>query len=208
MSYLLLLIILSGLLHITGLYVKSPSLKMVFKPLTTALIIYLAFQQGGNSFSFYKTMILIGLGLSLMGDIFLMLPRERFIAGLVSFLTAHVFFIVAFTSNGGPFWNWIYLAPVFVYFSLLSNVLLKHTGKMTLPVVVYSLVILFFLWQAAGRYGFQPDMLTACGLFGAILFVLSDSLLAYNKFVKPIKWAPGILMILYWSALYFLALSV
>jgi uncharacterized membrane protein YhhN len=208
MSYLLLLIVLSGLLHITGLYVKSPSLKMVFKPLTTVLIIYLAFRQGGDVFPFYKTMILIGLGLSLVGDVFLMLPRERFVAGLVSFLLAHIFFIVAFTANGGPFWNWFYLAPVFVYFALLSNILLKHTGKMTLPVLVYSLVILFFVWQAAGRYDVQPTVSAAYGFYGAVLFALSDSLLAYNKFVKTLKAAPALVMVLYWGALYFIALSV
>ncbi len=208
MHFLLLLIILSGLLHITGLYVKNTSLKMVFKPLTTALIIYFAFQQGGHVFLHYKVLILIALFFSLAGDVFLMLPHERFIAGLVSFLIAHLFFITAFIGHTGPYWNWIYLIPVLIYFILFLIVLLPHTGEMTIPVVVYALVILTFLWQAAGRYGFQPDMLTACGLFGAILFVLSDSLLAYNKFVKPIKWAPGILMVLYWSALYFLALSV
>ncbi len=181
---------------------------MVFKPLTTALIIYFAFQQGGHVFSHYKVLILIALFFSLAGDVFLMLPHERFIAGLVSFLIAHLFFITAFIGHAGPYWNWVYLIPVLIYFILFLIVLLPHTGEMTIPVVVYALVILTFLWQAAGRYGFQPDMLTACGLFGAILFVLSDSLLAYNKFVKPIKWAPGILMALYWSALYFLALSV
>ena len=208
MNFLLLLIVLSGLLHITGLYVKSPSLKYIFKPLTTLLIIFLAIQQGGQSCSQYKMLILGGLVFSLVGDVFLMLPRERFIAGLVSFLVAHLFFITAFTLHGGPFWNWFYLAPVVVYFGLLSNILLKHTGKMTLPVVVYSLVILFFAWQAGGRYDFEPSLQTAYGLLGAVLFVFSDSLLAYNKFVKPLRWAPAGIMVLYWGALVFLTLSI
>ena len=208
MNFLLLLIVLSGLLHITGLYVKSPSLKYIFKPLTTLLIIFLAIQQGGQSCSQYKMLILGALVFSLLGDVFLMLPRERFIAGLVSFLVAHLFFITAFTLHGGPFWNWFYLAPVVVYFGLLSNILLKHTGKMTLPVVVYSLVILFFAWQAGGRYDFEPSTQTAYGLLGAVLFVFSDSLLAYNKFVKPLRWAPAGIMVLYWGALVFLTLSI
>ena len=208
MNFLLLLIVLSGLLHITGLYVKSPSLKYIFKPLTTVLIIFLAFRQGGSDFTQYKTLILIGLSLSLLGDIFLMLPRERFIAGLVSFLVAHLFFIAAFIGNAGPFWNWIYLAPVFIYFVLFLNILWKHTGNMTVHVSVYSLVLLIFLWQAAGQYGFYTTNTTAFGFWGALLFVLSDSLLAYNKFVKPLKWAPAILMVWYWAALYFLALSI
>ena len=192
MPFLLLLVLLSGLLHITGLHVKSPSLKMVFKPLTTLLIIFFAFRQNGPET--YKTLILAGLFLSLAGDIFLMLPRERFIA--------------AFVYSHGPFLNWIYLTPVFVYFVLFLNILWKHTGKMSVPVGIYALVLLLFLWQAAGRYDFFHSDTALFGLWGALLFVLSDSLLAYNKFVKPLKWAPATLMVLYWSALYLLTLSI
>ncbi len=205
---LLLLIILSGALHITGLYVKSPSLKMIFKPVTTLLILYFALQRGGNACSAYKVFVLAGLVFSLVGDVFLMLPQQRFVAGLVSFLVAHLFFITAFTWDGGPYWNWIYLIPAVVYLLLLGSILLRHTGKMTVPVVVYSVVILVFAWQAAGRYGAHPGQAAAFGLYGAVLFVLSDSLLAYNKFVKTLKWAPATLMVLYWGALYFIALSV
>jgi len=208
MHYLLLLIVLSGLLHITGLYVKSSSLKMVFKPLTTLLIIYFAMHQGGVSCSQYKILLLAGLGFSLLGDFFLMLPRERFIAGLVSFLVAHLFFITAFVGHAGPFWNLTYLIPVGVYFIFFLVVVLRHTGKMSLPVIVYAAVLLVFLWQAAGRYGYTPTPTTAFAFWGALLFVLSDSLLAFNKFVKTLKWAPGVLMVLYWAALYFLALSI
>jgi uncharacterized membrane protein YhhN len=208
MNFLLILIVLSGLLHITGLYVKSSSLKYIFKPLTTGLIIFLAIQQGGTSCSQYKILILAGLGFSLLGDVFLMLRRERFIAGLVSFLVAHLFFIAAFIGNAGPFWNGYYLIPLLVYFTFFLVVVLRHTGKMSLPVIVYALVLLVFLWQAAGQYGFNPTNATGFGFFGAVLFVLSDSLLAYNKFVKPLKWAPGVLMVLYWAALYFITLSI
>ena len=208
MNFLLLLIILSGMLHITGLYVKSASLKYIFKPLTTVLLIYLAISQGGQSCSQYKILILGGLGFSLAGDIFLMLPRQRFIAGLISFLVAHLFFISAFIGYTGPFWNGYYLIPVLAYFVLFLVVLLRHTGKMRLPVLIYALVLLIFLWQAAGQYGFNPTTATAFGFLGALLFVLSDTLLAYNKFVKTLKWAPGVLMVLYWAALYFLALSI
>jgi uncharacterized membrane protein YhhN len=208
MNDLLLLIILSGLLHITGLYVKSPSLKMIFKPLTTALIIYLAFRQGGTAFPFYKTMILIGLGLSLVGDIFLMLPRERFVAGLIAFLIAHLTFISAFVFDFPLYYNWVYLAPVALYILIFLKILTPHTGEMTLPVVVYALVIGTFVWLASCRYGTHVSESSFYVMTGAILFVLSDSLLAYNKFVKTLKAAPALVMVLYWGALYFLALSV
>lgn len=208
MPNLLLLIILSGLLHITGLYVKSPSLKYIFKPLTTLLIIFLAIHQGGNSCSQYKILILGGLVFSLAGDIFLMLRRERFVAGLVSFLLAHILFISAFVSYSGVFLSVYYLIPVLIYFAVFLVVLLPHTGKMSLPVIIYAVVLLLFLWQASGQYAQHPAIETTFAFGGAVLFVLSDSLLAFNKFVKTLKWAPALLMVLYWAALYFLALSI
>jgi len=180
---------------------------MIFKPLTTLFIIFFAFSRG-DILSAYKILLLTGLVFALIGDIFLMLPRERFVAGLVSFLIAHLFFILAFTEKHGFYWNWIYLIPVLLYFSVFINVLTKHTGKMTLPVIIYSLVILLFVWQAVSRYISYPETLVAFGMYGAILFVLSDSLLAYDKFVKSFSWARGVVMVLYWTALYFLALSV
>src|SRR5215213_9375630 len=73
----------------------------VFKPLTTALIILVALQAGHGTAGFYTPLIVAGLVCSLAGDVFLMLPRDRFVAGLVSFLLAHLCYVAAFASDGG-----------------------------------------------------------------------------------------------------------
>jgi len=208
MNFLILLIILSGLLHITGQYLKITSLKYIFKPLTTALIILLAFQFDLGNYTIYKTLILIGLVFSLMGDVFLMLPKDRFIAGLVSFLVAHLLFIGAMVSGLGPFYAWIPFIPIAVYMIILLWILLPKTGKMTVPVLVYALVIMLFLWQAAGRAWYLAGDSSSNAFFGAVLFVISDSILAYNKFVKSFKLAELIIMLSYWSALVLLAFSI
>src|SRR5213080_3500470 len=50
----------------------------------------------------YDTAILIGLVFSLAGDVFLMLPRARFVAGLTSFLAAHIAYLFAFAADVSP----------------------------------------------------------------------------------------------------------
>ncbi len=208
MSFLILLIILSGLLHVTGQYLKIASLKYIFKPLTTALIILLAFQLDSGNYTIYKILILTGLLFSLIGDVFLMLPKDRFIAGLVSFLVAHLLFIGAMVSDLGPFYAWIPFIPIAVYMIILLWILLPKTGKMTIPVLVYALVIMVFVWQAAGRAWYLAGDSSSYAFIGAVLFVISDSVLAYNKFVKPFKLAELLIMLSYWSALVLLALSI
>ncbi len=208
MSFLILLIILSGLLHITGQYLNIASLKYIFKPLTTALIILLAFQLDSGNYTIYKILILTGLLFSLIGDVFLMLPKDRFIAGLVSFLVAHLLFIGAMVSDLGPFYAWIPFIPIAVYMIIFLWILLPKTGKMTIPVLVYALVIMLFLWQAAGRAWYLAGDSSSYAFIGAVLFVISDSVLAYNKFVKSFKLAELLIMLSYWSALVLLALSI
>jgi uncharacterized membrane protein YhhN len=208
MNDLLLFIVLSGLLHITGQYLKVASLKYIFKPLTTILIFVLAFQLELGNYSVYKILILAGLVFSLLGDVFLMLPKERFVAGLVSFLVAHLLFIGAMVSDFGPYYAWIPFVPIAIYMGVFLWILLPKTGKMTLPVLVYALVIMLFLWQAAGRAWYLAGDSSSYAFYGALLFVISDSVLAYNKFVRPFKLAEFSIMLTYWSALVLLALSI
>ena len=97
-------IIISAALAIWGEYRGSRWQVYVFKPLTTLFVIWLAFVQPldpvVNYNWLYKWLIVIGLVFCLGGDIFLMLPERFFIAGLVSFLLGHLFYIAAFVSDG------------------------------------------------------------------------------------------------------------
>jgi uncharacterized membrane protein YhhN len=70
-----------------------------------------------------------------------MLPSDRFIPGLVSFLFAHLFYIAAFTSGTGFGFSWR-LLPCAVCGILIFSILAPYLGEMKLPVVVYVVVIL------------------------------------------------------------------
>jgi uncharacterized membrane protein YhhN len=204
---LTLLALISAVIHIRAENQGPPIQKYIFKPLTTTLIILIALlaQNGGSGP--YQYLIVAGLLFSLAGDIFLMLPSDRFIAGLISFLIAHIFYIVAFVSDTGvaPVWG---LVPFLVYGAIIYSFLAPHVGKLRVPVIIYMLAILVMAWQALGRWLTLDDTFALLALIGAVLFVVSDSILALNRFRQPFRLARTLTMATYYSAQWLIALSI
>ena len=208
MSILLILISVFGILYSFPNLVKKPSLDYILKPLTTVLIIVLAFTQQPEVFTTYKYLVIGALILSLAGDVFLMLPTDKFVHGLASFLGAHILYIIAFGQGFGPYTEISYLIPSAVYSIVFLWILLPKTGKMKVPVLVYALVLMVFLWQATGRFYYLADESSLYIFLGAILFVVSDTILAYSRFVKNFKVSRSLIHLTYWGAQIFLALSI
>jgi uncharacterized membrane protein YhhN len=201
------LIVTSTALAIAGKY-RSRLLLYVFKPLTISLIIVLAWLTGSQQPDPYFWLILAGLLFSAAGDVFLMLPKDRFVPGLVSFLVAHLLYIAAFSAPAGflaaP---WLAL-PYLLGAGLLLLVLLPKTGRLALPVVVYSMALAVMGWQAASRWQHLQDDASFYAMIGAVLFLVSDGVLAFNRFVRPFRAAELVLLTTYFAAQYLIALSV
>lgn len=198
----------SALLHIRAEY-KGPRVHVyLFKPLTMVIIILLALQGERPDASLYKYAILASLGFSLVGDIFLMLPVKRVIAGLVSFLVAHLCYIVAFSANIRFSFSSFLLALFLLYVIIMFAVLFPHLGKMRLPVLVYELVIVMMVWRAVERWAQIGDTGALLALAGAMLFVISDSVWAINQFVRRYKSAQALILSSYFCAQWLIALSV
>ncbi len=180
----------------------------VFKPLTTGLILLVAVAGGAPEAPFYKVAVVLGLAFSLAGDVWLMLPTDRFLSGLVSFLAAHVCYVAAFASATGfavSIWT---LLPFLLFGVLMLGVLRPHLGRLRGPVAVYGLVLVVMAWTAfeAWRQTQTPDALAAA--LGAVLFVISDAALAFNRFVRTFGWAQVLIMTTYYAAQWLIALSV
>jgi uncharacterized membrane protein YhhN len=138
----------------------------------------------------------IGLLCSLAGDVFLMLPRERFLAGLVAFLLAHLAYIVGFTPDLPP----LNLASLFLAVLVILNASLiasrivagmqtTRNTRLKIPVLFYVVVIDLMLFSAALTL-VRPEWSALSALLasiGAYLFFLSDTLLGWNKFVAPLR---------------------
>jgi len=195
-----------------GLYIYTNSLssrlRYLFKPLTTILVIAIAIILQYESKSTYGYLIIAGLVFSLFGDIFLMLPKDKFVQGLASFLIAHIFYIIAFSSGFGPYLEIGYLIPPAIYASVFLWILLPKTGEMKIPVMVYALVLMVFLWQALGRFYYLGNQASLYIIIGAVLFVISDTILAYARFVKDFNLSPTLIHVTYWGAQVFIALSI
>ena len=180
----------------------------LFKPLTTLLILGLALLPPVVTVPPYQGLIVVGLLFSLAGDVFLMLPQDRFIAGLVSFLLAHLCYIAAFVRDIGFQLHLISLIPFLLYAIVLVGYLWPHLGKLRGPVLIYALAILLMGWQAAARWldlGNAPALWAA---IGAIFFLISDSALAINRFARPFTQAQGVVLSTYFLAQWLIALSV
>ncbi len=202
------LVFISAILHLRAEY-KGPKRNVYFfKPLTMFFIILIAWQTKNPVSSFYKYAIICGLVFSLTGDIFLMLPADRFISGLLSFLLAHLLYITAFTFEGARSPGVLSAVLLLIYGALMLRILLPHLGSMKAPVVMYMLVIMLMAWQALNRWMATPaEQGSALALAGALLFVVSDSLLARNRFKSRFRCAQIHIMSTYFMAQWLIALS-
>jgi uncharacterized membrane protein YhhN len=164
----------------------------------------------------------IGLAFSLAGDVFLMLPKERFIPGLISFLLAHIAYIIGLNTTPIPMTVvslillvLVGLVSLRVYSRIAQGLVASGNDRLKLPVLAYTIVISLMLFSALlafVRPSWSPGAALLVGL-GALLFYFSDCILAWNKFVRPLKYGRlinlssyhiGQVLITLGAALYFL----
>lgn len=211
-------ILLSASVYLWAATVRLKPLVYLLKPGTMLLIITLAATRLSGAPSPFGWLILAGLLCSVAGDVFLMLPRERFTAGLASFLVAHLFYIAAFWLMAPPRLAGSELAVLALlagialpmYVRLARGIREKGRDRLLLPVALYISVITLMVWRAAGTMS-SPTPLPSPPLLpvaGAMLFYISDAALAWDKFVTPLPWRHIIVMSTYFGAQYCLALTV
>jgi uncharacterized membrane protein YhhN len=201
-------IFFSAFMTIRAYYVEPRQWAYLFKPLTMVLILLLAWLAPMPAFPAYRTLVLVGLMLSLAGDVFLMLPGDYFLPGLVSFLAAHIAYVVAFGTRAGWQFSWVALFPFLVVGVVMWGVLRAHLGKMKMPAFIYILAILLMGWQATNAWIADPTPLTLLGIIGAVIFMVSDSALSINRFRTPFHWAQLVVLGTYFVAQWLIALSI
>jgi uncharacterized membrane protein YhhN len=202
------LALISAILCIRADYADQRQQVYIFKPLTMVFIIGLALLEDVTVSDTYKLLIIGGLLFSIMGDGWLMLPQDYFVRGLVSFLVAHIFYIGAFLSIPTDFSTFLIRLPLVLFAGGVFAHLRPHLGKYLWPVMVYMLFILGMGLFAPNRYYEYKDTAGLGAVGGALLFMLSDSVLAINKFAKPFPAAQGIILSTYFAAQWLIALSI
>lgn len=211
-------IVVVAILAIVGEYLDGDGrwLHWLAKPAATLLIAAIAWQSRPAAQPFYRRAVLAGMALSCLGDIALMLPMDAFVPGLVAFLLAHLCYIAAFRAGlraGRGLLGAFVLLAAFAAINVAG--LWPHLPlPMRVPVLAYVVVLALMAVLALARNWKrpQPDALEAnsarWAAGGAVLFVVSDSLLAWDRFGGGLPLASLLVLSTYYAAQYAIARSV
>jgi alkenylglycerophosphocholine/alkenylglycerophosphoethanolamine hydrolase len=167
----------------------------LLKVLPILCLLAAVLRAGGGS---VRRLIAVALIFCGIGDISLALGH--FVPGLVAFLLGHLFYLAAFGRDFAPsIGKWLGVAGLLVFAAFMLHYLQPHLGTMAVAVYLYMLVITAM--AVAALMGGANHPLVAAG---AVLFVLSDSLIAINRFVAPVPAGATAIMVLYYLAQYLL----
>jgi uncharacterized membrane protein YhhN len=214
-KWLLLLSISCGAVYLATQSIQPFPGSIVLKALSIAPLAVLAFRLLGGTkphgieWLRDRDNVILGMALSFscLGDIFLDLPGNFFIQGLVSFLVAHFIYILLFVRN----WprplrpNGLQLAlsaAVLISSLLLSNWLSPNLGAMAKPVMVYICAITVMVVSSI-LAGFSKPYVW----MGAVLFMISDSMIAAGRFKTPVPLAEYLIWATYYLGQYGIAIG-
>lgn len=198
------LFLLDVMADLVAVYLGCTTMRYVTKPLLMLLLLgwfvsyYLQDKRG-------RMLVIWALIFSWGGDVSLMFTAMNelfFMLGLLSFLIAHIFYVQFFVrvkkqNRPGKPWNPVIVFLMLVYIGVLFYVLKPGTGDLKIPVLVYATVLGAMLLSAIHAFHFPAQLAGAFCVTGAMLFVISDSVLALDKFYKPFKAAPLLVMTTY-----------
>lgn len=189
LSMLEVLVVEAGALAMATLASGHPGLHQFFKPLAMVLAIAFVLRRGIPDGRF-AALLVAGLALSLVGDVFLMLP-DRFLPGLVSFLLAHLCYIAVFR-RGVPWFpnRWVLAGTLAVAAAMMLVLWPRLQPVLQIWVGAYAVAIALMAAQAIGRALVLRDRAALGVAVGAAFFVVSDALLAIDRFAAPIPLAP------------------
>ena len=191
-----------------GVARSDSRLRWIGKPGALLLLIGAALSLSPFSTS-QREIFVAALLLAFVGDVFLLLEGERwFLAGLAAFLGAHLAYIDGFLVGGlHPERPLVYAGVAVAAVSLLaggrivSAVVRRRRHGLALAVILYTAAITAMVGLAAASGN-------PLALGGALLFYLSDALIAWNRFVRPLGWAKLPIIVTYHLAQAALVLSL
>ena len=199
-----------ALVDIAGITANQQMLHFIAKPLLIPALLLLLFFTKSSLYG--KNLLFAGLFFSWMGDVFLLFEYKHalfFIFGLASFLTTHIFYIVYFLRIQSQKTSLLKKQPVLIALVLAYGITLvwqlyPFLGDLKLPVMVYAAVICSMLLCSLHIFLKVNKTPAVFYLSGAAAFVISDSLLAINKFYAPFAYAGVCIMLTYCAAQFFI----
>jgi uncharacterized membrane protein YhhN len=192
-----------SIIAIFGEITSNQLILMVFKPLICFSLILFLFN---NNYRLNFTLIYLAMLFSMLGDFILIFPKY-FVIGLILFLMAHLSYIYAFIRQSRIKTHvtklifWLLISVVIVYIKLFYDYIKNSLGELNIPVLIYMMVLsLMFI----SSYLRKPKPGYYLVIFGAFWFVVSDSLIAINQFIKPFWYSGAIILATYVLAQFFI----
>lgn len=191
-----------GLVYIFLIPEEPVGIKIAFKLVPMTLIILYAATNTSLVTPLYKKIVLIGLAVSMVADAAI----YWFMAGLATFLVAHLFYIAAFRTASRKSVPLIAAIPLILYgifmvFWIAVPQIASGEVVLGVAIIAYMGVILLMGWEAIRTR--LPLV-----IIGALLFICSDSFLAIDRFVTPLPGRDALVMITYYAAQVFFAASI
>lgn len=192
------------------------TLEYVCKPLMLVILSSWFFFSSRRYGDRFTLLIQVGLLFSLVGDIALMFQDADeffFLIGLGAFLIAHLCYCIAFINNiaeVGEAEGWMVSAGIGIVIALFAilfswELVEKLDERLTIPVIAYVVVIACMAILAAFRWMRTFPRSFWMVMVGAIFFMVSDSLLATNRFIRTLDWSPAVIIVTYAIAQFLIA---
>ena len=192
--------VLVCLIDILAVAMNLDWLESAVKPLLMPILMLLYLMMSNHR----NKLLLTALFFSLLGDILLLDKTQFFVYGLGSFLISQLVYVLLFfpAVKNGSMSNWIKaIVPFALYLLILLKLLFPHLDSFFLPVLIYAVAICLFglisLMQVLEKKPYSALLLS-----GAVLFIISDSMIAINKFYQAFDGAGIAIMLTYVSAQY------
>ena len=195
------LFVIISLLDILGLLIHVALLELIAKPfiIISLMAIYLTSVKNKNYW------FLAALFFSFLGDVFLLDNNDMFLFGIAAFLITQLLYIkiiIDYLNNSSKSQKLQAILPFAIYFILLIYLLIDNLGEYLIPVLVYGLTISVFGIVSLLNYIINKSQTSKLLLFGAFLFIASDSMIAFDRFYESKGIYSVLIMITYILAQY------
>ena len=210
---------LNALIHVLAIILNIYPLILTTKPLIMPILALMFFfntrKAEGRDPVYY---VYLAMLFSFFGDVLLMFMDQGeiwFVSGLSAFLLAQVFYVITYRhfrfkklNTKGKGIRMIYTSIVIIYTVILWISLYPHLEEMLLPVTLYTITIFLMVIMAIYRHNRTSALSFYLVLSGAVIFLISDSIIAINKFMVPVMYERLYVIITYMIAQFLIIIGL
>ncbi|MBN2157812.1 MAG: lysoplasmalogenase [Spirochaetes bacterium] len=185
-------------------------LKYILTPLVTLIIAgFVLLSMREYEVTAYRTLIISAIAFSLVADTMLMIVETNLMKhGIAFFMLAHLMYILAFSLEYKfRIWHGAVAAVMLVFVWRFNMRIRGPAGALQIPITIYAVVLSLMLFFAISSISLELSRKTVLIFAGALLFAISDFLIAFLTFIRPHKQESVIVWAIYAPAQLMIALS-